>query len=867
MKSLRQFSFCAIVLMMVVAIFSCAKIGAPSGGMLDTKAPGYVKSFPQRNATNFKGKKIVVYFNEIIKLNNVQQNLIISPPLETKPNVVAAGKKLIVKFGKSKLIDNTTYTIYFGNSIIDNNAGNPYPNFSFTFSTGNEIDSLKISGKVIDAQLQSALNDVYVMLYDNQNDSAPRKTQPLYFTKTAKDGSFTISNIKKKPYRIYVLKDADNDLRYSQPKELFAYGDSLIVPSMELKFRIDTIRCKHDDTLKIKNKNIPAKPQKPCKDSIVNKTDTLYFPNNIVLKCFTETQKKQFLVNSSREKREKVMFVFNTPLIDDSLEIEHLSQDKPYGNTIREFNKTGDTLTYWLVDKSLRENDSLQFVLHYLKPDSSEAVKWLTDTVKNKYDKRKDKRSNEGFCKLAFSVGNETELNLNNQLTIESETPMKSVNYSKFKLWLATDTLSIKNTTGGFYAFDSARGETVNELMMPRIKPYISKAIVEEQKIKEYKSGKNKFLIGFAKPLLPTDSVWLIDEQGRDNNEWSLWEKDKTSNSFFCWITDVRLQTKKTFTFKVLFNGKILDTLEYAKPRMTIPASGANELVIPELQMQSLCLDELIPLNMINPIDSVDKEGISIYKSGDTSKSRLPVEVTRLGAYPRTVFIGCRELKKAMKYVLAVKAGSIRDIKGNICGDQELEIATQKPRRNYSLIPVANPSCRQDSVNVRKNIIVSPWIAGKKYQLMIEPGAFTDAFGRMNDTTTVIFSIPSKESVGKLDISIKGIVVEKGSVFVQLTSKDGKTVIDSRTMKADGTLNFSNLAAGEYGLSAVYDLNDNKKWDSGSFIDKRQPETIVFKSSGITVKAGWENKAEWNIGEKPEVKPQPKPEEIKPFKK
>src|ERR1017187_10000846 len=163
----------------------CAQIVTPGGGPKDTKPPHVIKYSPDSAAINFKSKRIVILFNEFIQLNDVQKNLLISPPMKKMPDVKVKGKMLVIDL-KDSLKKNTTYTFNFGKSIKDYTEGNTLEDFQYVFSTGTYIDSLQLSGKIKNGFDLKTEKDILVMLYDSLNDSVPYKKLPSYFAKDRK---------------------------------------------------------------------------------------------------------------------------------------------------------------------------------------------------------------------------------------------------------------------------------------------------------------------------------------------------------------------------------------------------------------------------------------------------------------------------------------------------------------------------------------------------------------------------------------------------------------------------------------------------------------------------------------------------------
>jgi len=237
-----------VILFLVFIIFSgCAKKASLSGGPKDIIPPVLnVKKSTSNFQTHFYPKTIVLYFDEWITLKNKNQ-ILISPPLNKKPDISYRGKHVKIKFNKEDTLrSNTTYTINFGKSIVDFTEGNPVENFTFIFSTGDKIDSLEIGGKVIGAYDEKPQKDIIVMLYDSEEDSIVTYSKPYYFATTDKNGKFKISHIKPGYFKIFALKDINNNYLFDSEEEQIGFIDTMI-----------PIR---DDTI---NKNIIIKLFKP----------------------------------------------------------------------------------------------------------------------------------------------------------------------------------------------------------------------------------------------------------------------------------------------------------------------------------------------------------------------------------------------------------------------------------------------------------------------------------------------------------------------------------------------------------------------------------------------------------------------------
>lgn len=208
-------------------VFSCAEPRAPEGGPQDKQPPRiHTKKYSTPNpSTNFRDNQIILTFDEWVKLQAAYTQVVISPPLEKRPDIKIRNKSVVVEW-KEPLKDSTTYIINFGDAVQDITEGNVAPNLKMVFSTGPFLDSLTCSGQIVDAETRAPKGEVWVMLYQNLADSVPKKQKPYYFTKTDKQGNFRLEYIKKGRYRIFALDDKNRDYKYNQNNESIAFLDS-----------------------------------------------------------------------------------------------------------------------------------------------------------------------------------------------------------------------------------------------------------------------------------------------------------------------------------------------------------------------------------------------------------------------------------------------------------------------------------------------------------------------------------------------------------------------------------------------------------------------------------------------------------------
>ena len=210
------------VIGIVLSVQSCANMAqGPTGGYRDTVPPSVTESNPRMNAIRQKGNKIEIYFDEYISLSNASRSLMVSPT-QTRPFIAKGiGKKVSVEL-RDSLIPNTTYTFDFGNSIVDYNESNPIKDFHFSFSTGESLDTMSVSGTVLDAHDLTPVKDVFVGVYSDLEDSAFTSGKLERIAMTDADGHFVLYNLAAKPYRIYALKDINNNKYFDQRTEAVA---------------------------------------------------------------------------------------------------------------------------------------------------------------------------------------------------------------------------------------------------------------------------------------------------------------------------------------------------------------------------------------------------------------------------------------------------------------------------------------------------------------------------------------------------------------------------------------------------------------------------------------------------------------------
>ena len=232
MQQNLQFYFYCGLIFLGLSFIGCANQVSPTGGPKDDTPPKVVKEESTPNMqTNFDKRSFELAFDEYVKLEDAFNQVVVSPPLEHKTKIsLQKGKTVQFEFDEKEVLrEGATYIINFGNAVKDLNAGNIAKNLRFVFSTGDFIDSLSVSGKVIDALTGDPAEDVLFMLYDNLADSVVQKELPFYFAKTDKDGTFKINNVKSDTFKVFALKDNNLNYKFDMDGEMIGFSDEYII--------------------------------------------------------------------------------------------------------------------------------------------------------------------------------------------------------------------------------------------------------------------------------------------------------------------------------------------------------------------------------------------------------------------------------------------------------------------------------------------------------------------------------------------------------------------------------------------------------------------------------------------------------------
>ena len=362
-----------ILFFIAFLIIGCAKRGTPDGGPKDEDPPIFIRSQPPNNSSNFDSENIRIYFDEYIKLEKINSQLIVSPPIEK------SGYSIFPQSGASKFIDidlkdslqkNSTYSFNFGQALVDNNEGNPLPFFKYVFSTGNYIDSLNISGNIKDSYNKDTDEFITVMLYPIDslyNDSIIYNGKPLYVSNTLDSTNFKFTNLKKGVYNLIAIKDYNNNFRYDPLTEKIAFNKTPIT--------------------------IPS-------DSLFNLN---IFQESPEFKIFKPFQNDENKINFG--------FQGDTENLDVKIENEFNL------NSVVTFDKEKDTLYVWLENSNY---DSLNFEINNKDYEKSYVFKF----------QKKELGKDSLQLKQQSQI-----LELSDKLSLESTTPLININNEKIEVY------------------------------------------------------------------------------------------------------------------------------------------------------------------------------------------------------------------------------------------------------------------------------------------------------------------------------------------------------------------------------------------------------------------------------------------------
>jgi len=419
---------------LVVTAAACASIGRPEGGPRDETPPVFVGSNPSPSALRVNRNKIDIFFDENVQLDDAFNKVMVSPVQKQVPTIRANGRRVTVEL-RDTLASDMTYTIDFADAIKDLNEGNVLDGFAIDFATGDSIDSLRISGIVLEARTLEPAQGMLVGIYSQMTDTT-LKTVPLErVARTNQLGQFTVRNLKPGSYHVFALNDINRDYKWDRTEDV-AFYDAEISPYAKSITVTDTLRA-FDGS-----------------DSLAVRPGTAYFPNDILLTWFNENYRAQYLRNYGRPERQRITLEMAAP--SDSMPQIEIATGKFSGRKIADWalarpNATLDTLEYWITDTAVMAVDSLLLSARYRRTDSLDQVTWYSDTLKFffKEPKKKEKKKKDEeadtlppqpeFLAFRSVYGSQQDVYL--PLLFESPQPLDTIYHEAVRLEIKNDTV------------------------------------------------------------------------------------------------------------------------------------------------------------------------------------------------------------------------------------------------------------------------------------------------------------------------------------------------------------------------------------------------------------------------------------------
>jgi hypothetical protein len=924
----KRFSTFISIAIIALVFGNCAQIGTLTGGKKDSIPPQMLAGNPAMFDTGFCDKKLTVAFDEYFSLNNAEQEFYSSPPLTKKPEFKIHKRRLVIKLNE-KLRDSTTYTFCFGDAVKDFHEGNILKNFKYVFSTGKVVDSLEISGRILDAFSHKPLKKSFVMLYSSSQDSLPLKQKPLYISRTDTLGYFNCDYIKTGKYKLFVLNDLNANLIYDIPEENIAYCDSILIPKVQRGLVSDTIHLK---PLKA-DKNNPKKKTKPKKDSVVVSEKNIYTPNGLRFFSFTEDRLKQYYKSKDRILPGKCLFVYNKP--NENPQIHFTNSNSKF---ITEINKTKDSLTVWIPDSAIYKADTVYFSDSWKKLDSAQHLVDDKQDIRLTYKKpkenlKKNKKIKEpkNFLKIDFASA---DFDMNKEYSFTAEAPVSKTDISKIRFYQVYDTL----------VFD-AKKQTVK---------------------KTTRVSYEKFFISFKRPV--STAFNLIPMNFKADSVWFSTQFNKKRDTVVCLINDSKIIAKDTLKIKMKFdNDFYLKQTQELEDTLTLPVISQKIISVerktPDIiklkfekapgtdftvnitgntiqnwyQFLNKPYDETAVLKITNPeiaqTDSFEinfkipdktlSDGTVQYFTSSTDAIFAPPK-QYIKSAKRTdndkivfAFSSALESEPTLKPLNFTAANTVFKTWFNtakdtffvsvddklISGKDTLKIQITYPHRNNKkiieqqteslILPVDQNSKNgnnnkktdkdkvpvsvdlplkftivQDTVLPRKYYIKQKLSPGKKYLVKMDSDAIYDIFGNKNTKISAAFTVREAKFYGKITVNLKQIgaplfpgfynniqkqsdslnfkKLTKGLVIVNLIDEKGNTV-RQKIINSDSQIIFDLLPPKEYKLFLIYDLNSNKKWDTGDYLKKIQPEPTLYYRKPIVVKSRFDTQIDWTI--------------------
>lgn len=847
----RYFQF--FILIFAATVFAgCAQIGTLTGGDKDSLPPVMLAGNPAMFDTSFKGTKLVIVFDEFFDLKNPEDEFYASPPLEKKPEFKIKKRRLIIKIDE-KLRDATTYSFCFGDAVKDFHENNAIKNFKYIFSTGTTVDSLAVSGRILDAFSHKPLKKGVVMLYNSFEDSVPLKQKPLYISRTDTLGFFNCDFIKEGKYKLFVINDLNANLLYDIPEENIAFCDSILIPKVEKEIVYDTFKIEKDNP----DKSDPKK-LKIITDSIVVKTVNLYQPGDLRFFSFPEDRLKQFLKSKERQLPGKCVFVYNKPIENPQINIKNWQNPK----ILNELNKTKDTLIVWIPDSTLYKSDTLFFSDSWKNVDSLQHLVDEKEDFKLVFSKPKEDEKKSKKKKIALNLLNinfpGSDIDINKNYFFSSESPIAKLEPSKFQFFTIYDTLVhdakkqelLKSQRTSFETIFLTFKRPVSEFNLIPLNfkvdttwfsakfnqkrdsvfcTLFQKNIIAKDTLKILVKYDNDFYLNRMQEfedtlILPVISQKIVSIERSvpeiikmkfEKAPGTNFQVNITDNNASNWFQFIHQPFEETAVLKIINPDiAIIDSFEinFKIPDKTLAdgtvqyfESSADAVFAPEKQfIKSAKRTEknkivfafnshLESMPTITPLN-FPTDNSNFQTTINSDKDTFVVTINDKSVFEKdTLKIKITfPLRNSKKIIELQSESSILPV------DMKAKNAPHTKKNDKGEIPVSIElpvefDIVQDSSFMRKYHIKQNLKPGKKYLLKIDSNAVYDIFGNKNAKISQTFTVRELKYYGKITIKLKQIAAPTFPGFNNKTQNDADSLLFSKITKGQIIVNLTDI--------------------------------------------------------------------------
>lgn len=404
-RYVRVVRLACLLLVLLQLHAGCARVMRPEGGPKDAKPPRVVRTTPPMSSYNFTAQKVRIYFDEYVVLKDQQKQIVFSPPLAYPFTALIKGKSVEISFTDT-LKQDATYSITFGNAIVDLTEGNPLADYHYVFSTGSQIDTCFLEGTIRDVYLHTPAAGFAVMLYRENVDSLPRTVLPDFVTKSNAEGYFSFAFIPEGAFKIFALADENANYRYDLPKERIAFLDTLV--------------------------------RSTCVRPVADTLDSVIPLPNLRLESFHYEKPRQVLLARTRPAPERIALAFSTP---PEGEVRMRLVDYSETELLLERSDNRDTVSFWVMDTLVARRDTLRVILDYFATDSLQLLSPRSDTLLLGYRFAEKKDEKSMSQKGRFGRGERPEA--------EEKAPRDTLlwmgfTHSNFRSVLPTDTVRLR---------------------------------------------------------------------------------------------------------------------------------------------------------------------------------------------------------------------------------------------------------------------------------------------------------------------------------------------------------------------------------------------------------------------------------------